>query len=136
VRLSRTLSDETLWQRSFSDSLRYLAEAIQLQGPRILIQQKRRGTLAYYRNGFSRRSWKPAFRRPGFMRRCKNTHRRKICAFGCGGNSSVRHDNSPAPARGSHRFLDGLNRVQTGWVLSLVADLVKTRNWCVSGWQC
>lgn len=126
VRLSRALTEESLWRRTFFDSLRYLAAAIQMQGARILILQKRRGTLAYYRNGFSQTVVQACLRATRKHILARETAladplqlwlRREFPQF-----SMTSLPNLPDAAE---QFLDGLDSIHGSWVLSLVADIIE-----------
>lgn len=128
VRLSRKLSDDALLHRAFSDSLRYLSSSIREQGGRILILQKRRGTLAYYRNGFSQT----------VVEACVRTAQRHAPSRGRVNGQDLRRwlrrefpqfalTQPPQLPAGAEAFIDGIDRIRAGWMLSLTADIVESQ---------
>ncbi len=128
VRLSRKLTEETMWRRAFSDSLRYLSSSIQMQGARVLILQKRRGTLAYYRNGFSQTVVQACVHAADIHAPARGRVRgQDLRAWLRREFPQFAMETPPKLPEEAVRFVGGLNAVQNGWILSLVADIVESQ---------
>ncbi len=127
ARLVRKLQDETGARAAFQKALRELTPAVRVTGARVLVLQNRRGTLAYYRNGFSQTVVEacvavaaargPALRdTPAgpWLRRCL---RREFPPFSL--------ETPPALPEAAATRLAALTAEEAGWVLGLVADLIE-----------
>lgn len=127
ARLARKLLDEDGARAGFQKALRELASAARVTGARVLVLQNRRGTLAYYRNGYSQTVVEacvavaaargPALRDTSagpWLRRCL---RREFPPFSL--------ETPPALPEAARARLASLTTEEAGWVLGLVADLVE-----------
>jgi len=127
AKLSVKLLDEQNARSAFQKSLSSLSAAATITGNRVLVLQNRRGTLAYYRNGFSQTiveacivtaaSHAPQLRDTPTGPLLRRWLRREFPQFSL--------ESPPQLSESALVHLASLTPAQSTWILSLVVDLIE-----------
>ncbi len=126
VKLSRPLLESQSSKKAFRDALKKLGHTLQFMGSRVLVLQNRRGTLAYYRNGFSQTVITAAISAAAMRSRDPQTGqwlrhclKREFPQLSLAGPSET-----PLVAE---EFLKTCSPVQLHWMAGLYLDLVESQ---------